>query len=58
MDQLEGYCTVSGAAKLLNRTYWDIYTWVRRNKIPTIKLTGSPTVLIKLSDLAELTTNK
>jgi hypothetical protein len=54
MDQLEGYATFSGAARILNTTYWAVYTWVRKHDIPTIKLTGSPTVLVKLADLQEL----
>ena len=54
MDQLEGYATYSGAARILNCTYWMVVTYVKKHDIPTVKLTGSPTVLVKLCDLAGL----
>lgn len=54
MDSLDGWATYSGAARLLGLTYWEVYTLVRKHNVPTTKLTGSPTVLVKLSDLSGL----
>jgi len=54
MDSLEGYATYSGAARILNCTYWQVVTWIKTHNVKTAKLYGSQAVLVKLSDLAEL----
>jgi hypothetical protein len=54
MDSIDGWATYSGAARILGVTYWQVVTHIKKNNIPTVKLTGSPTVLVKLNDLAGL----
>jgi excisionase family DNA binding protein len=54
MEQLDGLVTYDGAARLLGCSYWQVVHYVKKQKIPTVRLAGSKAVLIKLADLAEL----
>jgi hypothetical protein len=58
MDEINGMATYAGAARLLAVTYWQVVQFVKKHKVPTVKLTGSNAVLVKLSDLAELQKEK
>jgi hypothetical protein len=54
LDSVGGYATYAGAAKILDTTYWAVWEFVKRNRIPTVKLVGSQAVLLKVADVAAL----
>jgi excisionase family DNA binding protein len=60
LEAIDGYCTYQGAARLLGLSYPGIQKWCQRHQIQTYRLVGSPSILIRLSDLAQLrkTTSK
>ena len=54
LESLAEHATYQGIANLLGCSFWQVYAYVKRNNVPTVKLVGAPTALVKLSDLAGL----
>jgi hypothetical protein len=54
LDSVGGYATYAGVSKILSVTYWQVWDFVKRNRIQTVKLVGSQAVLVKLADVAGL----
>lgn len=57
IDAIGDYHTIDGAARKLGVTHWAVYGYIRRNKVPTVRL-GGKTTLVKLSELEALRRSK
>jgi hypothetical protein len=51
-QQIGEYYTLTAAAAALGLSYWVVYGYVRRKRVPTIRI--GQTLLVKLADLSEL----
>lgn len=54
IDGMGDLLTLEGAARSLGTTRWVVYGYVRRRKVPTVRLGKS--ILVRLADLSGLET--
>jgi excisionase family DNA binding protein len=47
--QVGEYHTIQGAAERLGVSYWSLYGYVRRNRVPSIRV--GKAILVRLQDL-------